>query len=1035
MTELINFFIRCTGCTFAVEDHDIEDADNAVGKLTDLQDEFTAQKPTEYPLISRLKSMSGFRAALVGFLETFIQTCHASNLLYTDLAIIENIQVWVSTMSSSSLRPFRHTATVISLTIGTQLSRIAAELTSTLATTGRQKEGEQKKKTANKERVKQLDTKLAELERKRIQVKESLFSIFDAVYAHRYRDVDPKIRLECVTAMGNWIVNYPDYFFEGTYLRYLGWVLSDLVATTRAEDIKQLTRLYKNKDNIARLRTFTERFRARLVEMAMRDSEVGIRASTVELLSLIRDTGLLEPDDIDNIGRLIFDSEVKVRNAVAGFFAENIQDMYDNALEELGGLDALPEALQEEPEEGSSEPQLVWLKLKSIVEALQSYDEADDEQSVAASQELRGGLLVVGTESRYALAAQTVCEGIKEARQWDAVAAYLLYDSSAAKDDFGERCQLNEKEQILLLETLNVSVKRKLTEPVDGENDKKGKKSHAQMEESRAAKESAAARLAKLIPELLKKFGSSPATTSTVLRLGQLLNLEVFQELREDSTTYASLLEDINKQFLTHADSGVLAEASTALLHARGFEDLEEITQGKVQDLWDGTINVLRVRMSGDQWTDNVGDICDAVRRIAHLASIMDCTAIFRSVSRASTKKTKKTAQAKQSSLFDLLMEIVKEPAFDAEAGEEAHETIIAASKALMFYYMWLVRALQAQVKAPGPNTTTSDIQFDEEAYNFLPFSSALITVAQGRHPSSDVRTAVLGTLLDLHTLFATFRHKGAILYSLVRPVDPSAVPLILTTFSNLEKSFAKKSNKRLDVSLDDDLDSAPEDFDDDDEDDDENEPGHRSHKKQAELLAEQRLCEFTGKVVLALVARVLDQPSRGEDREATATSTATGSRVIKARIERNRMKLGANFKEVIAYLDQSKDGPTAGGKKRAAAAAVAKGRGKKAQPLQRNTTAQATSGANVAGAGGKKSKPVIAPGDESDEDELMGGGGVEEGGEEDLRERELVEDRIVDPDDEEEDEEVEEGVEQATPGRSRRRVMEDEIEDEIMGD
>ena len=56
------------------------------------------------------------------------------------------------------------------------------------------------------------------------------------------------------------------------------------------------------------------------------------------------------------------------------------------------------------------------------------------------------------------------------------------------------------------------------------------------------------------------------------------MKLDVFQELRQ-STAYASLLEEINRQFLTRADESALKEASAAILHAKSFEELDEVTE------------------------------------------------------------------------------------------------------------------------------------------------------------------------------------------------------------------------------------------------------------------------------------------------------------------------------------------------------------------------------------------------------------------------------------------------------------------------
>lgn len=46
---------------------------------------------------------------------------------------------------------------------------------------------------------------------------------------HRYRDVDPNIRMSCIQSLGVWILSYPSLFLQDLYLKYLGWTLNDKV--------------------------------------------------------------------------------------------------------------------------------------------------------------------------------------------------------------------------------------------------------------------------------------------------------------------------------------------------------------------------------------------------------------------------------------------------------------------------------------------------------------------------------------------------------------------------------------------------------------------------------------------------------------------------------------------------------------------------------------------------------------------------------------------------------------------------------------
>jgi len=949
MCDLINFVLKCTGCDSQVDVHDIEDPDNVTSKLTDLQDEYQRKRPTDYPLISKAKGNTSFRATMTGFFHSLISTAHAAGILYSDMAMIENIEVWVTTMSSSAIRPFRHTATVISLAIGTTLCGLATENAESIAKTMRQKEGEQKKKTVNKDRVAALQAKVGEGEKKRAATESVLTDLFDTVYVHRYRDVDPKIRVDCVAALGTWITTAPDIFFGGQYLRYLGWVLSDTSAPTRAEVIKQLTKLFKNKEDVGRLRAFTERFRPRLVEMATRDAEPGIRAATVNLLDLIRDTGLLEPDDIDAIGRLVFDTEPRVRKAVAGFFAENINDLFESAVEDLGGEEGLVEALGEEVEDEYDTPRIAWLKLKCLVEVLRSYDQEDEETQAVGTESLNAP----GVDSRFSLAAQAIYDGVPEVKDWEVLAGYLLYDHSSVPQDvndtdvtFKARCQMNEREEILLLDVLNVAVKSRLTEAIDSEKDKKGKITKARKEESREIQEMTALHLAQAIPRLLKKFGASPATASAVLRLEHVLNLEIFQELRQDSTTYAALLDDINKQFMTHVDQGVLTEASTALLHARSFEDLEEVTEEKVSALWEDVIATFREledRKDPDV-SEDLSELINTVRRMSNLASISDCVAFLDSQPPPPSEKGKASGITTVATPYALLLDLINDfgaPDSDNNTSGEADELTTAAMKTLLFYFMWLVRSLQTSLAAND---------FIRSLPDYTPFATTLLSVISSRPGTDPVRLAAAGTYLDLHTLFATFRHiapspKQTIsIHSLIHPIPPEAQSALLKTFTAAEKHFAKKSRKTLSAPTDSDLSLAsdPEDSDDDDDD-----AASDAHKAEV-LHAEKTLCELSGKLVLAALGRIFDKP--GEEK-------------VRKRLVRNRTHLGGNFSQVLGFLEEKK---TKKGK--------ARGRGKKEEVL------------------------VVDDEEDQEEEEEEEGGEVEEGGEEDLRAREL--DGVEQPED-----------------------------------
>jgi cohesin complex subunit SA-1/2 len=894
---------------------------------------------------------------------------HESGVLYDDIALIENIHLWVTTMSSSFLRPFRHTATVVALACATGLCGISKEQTESTAKVLNLKEAESRKKGANEGRIRTLQEKIDEGNQRRETCENTVKDFFDTVFVHRYRDVDPKIRTDCVEALGTWILILPRLFFEGTYLRYLGWLLSDQNGPTRHEVIKQLERIMKKKDNVGGIRHFIERFRGRMVEMATQDAESSVRSSAVDLLDMIREAGMLEPNDIDVIGKLIFDSEQRVRKAVVGFFVSNIEDLFESKVEEIGGEEVLEEAFTLDDEDKEN-PSSGWIKLKCLAELLLSYDSQDTEESSEEYDEnviTDGHLNAAGAESRYSLAAEALYDKVPEIQDWEMLARYLLFDHSKKQQSKSvganilESFKLEEKEEVVLLEILHAAVKLNLTHMEEHDKKKRGART-ASLE----AQESVAQKLASLLPRLLKKFGPSPKTSTAVLRLEHVLNLDVFQELRQDSTAYKDLLHEIQAQFKSHADQRVLKEASVALLHAQAYEDLEETTDEQIQSLWEDTLDDFRKRfpksseitVRGDSKVDLLVGLGNSVNRLSKLAAINNPVEHLEAVPHQKPRGAKDRAAS--FAPIDMILELVGRGVLDApdpEIDEEEDKLVVPAIKTALFYFMWKGRSLKEQIDA---SHDIPDIQVNEIKERMETCSNRLVRSFSSRAGLDSVRLTSTGALLDLHNVFYTIlsnklKHgqpatleendRYAHLRTLVRHVLPDVQEEITSIFVVAEKQYAKKAKKTLEAPADDD---DPEDVDDESEDEEEEAPTEAD--RQAETLkAELQLCDLTSKIVLAIYAGVIDSegPLKGK---------------LRSRILRNRKKLGQNMSQILAVLDE----PTAklGGKKSH----------KKKAP---------------APAAAKK----VARSAERVEDEDEGEEELEEGTEEDLRRRELLDD------------------------------------------
>ena len=934
LADLVNFVLKCAGCDGTVGEHDIEDPDGVTNKLDDLRDEYQATQPTEYPLIAKGKSAASLKQTITSFMHAVIRAIAAKGLIESTPELMENIQIWFSTMSSAPNPSFRHTATVVSLGIVSALCAVGRENVLEVANSQRHAETEKKKSNVNKARVKQLEDKVKHKSQEQELVEALLKDWFDIVFIHRYRDVNPLIRRDCVVAMGEWIVTMPDMFFDGHHLRYLGWVLSDTVPATRAEVIKQLHRLYTEKDMIAGLKTFTEKFRSRLVEIATTDAETTVRTATIELLDVLRENGLLEPDDIDAIGRLIFDTEVRIRKAVASFFSESVKEWYGAKIDELGGQEALDETLPELGEDDHQSPRLTWLKFKMLAEMLQSYDLDDNLPSYVERSRGDGSLVlhVVGGESRFTLAADVMYDAVSEMQEWQTLAGYLLFDHSSghangvasdALAQLKQECILTEKKETIMLEVLNASIKRTVTNLADRIAAPKSKHSKKARESLQEELEEAARHLAALIPDLLKKFGDVPGTAAAVLRIESVLNLPSLQEVRQDAATYGMLLDDVRKQFMSHGTDDVLTPASNAILQAKSYGELDDLTEEKVNALWDDVVNNLAelidpntIIVRGTSKSEVLAALNNNLLRIIRLAAVSNCIPPLEDSSVAlANDAAGSDYQGAIDYVIALTQRAIPTRGSVPEAGDAALEDQIAAraAEAGLLYFSWKLKYIDIAIN-DSTSAGVPDSELEALATRRDTFVENLRSVLRARKAGDEVCMTFTRSLVDLFS-FAAFL-KGLVPRAgmsddytvLVLEMDPGLQKEVMRVFTAVEKNFAKLSGKRLeegagdDVAGDNDAEAMNEDplsdpESDEEDDDTQTQPQTQTQasqqRKEAKMLAtitaEQNLCTLVSRFVKALAAGVMDQ------------------NVTRRRLERNKAKLGPNYKACCEWLDIGK--------------------------------------------------------------------------------------------------------------------------------
>ena len=376
---------------------------------------------------------------------------------------------------------------------------------------------------------------------------------------NRYRDLDPSIRAECVHSIGLWFKKYPGHFLDGTYLRYVGWVLSDANTHVRLEAVKSLTGVYENSDYIGSLQTFTDRFKPRLVEMATRDTELAVRVAVIGVLGAIDAHQLLEDEQREELCMLVFDEDAKVRKAVSEF----VRGVWAELVEEQ--LARGKTSKQERTRAGIKALGKLLVRLAKPLGKKAAIAEDDEESlngvtSSPTLRRVREVAALVGAEQRgrIALAVEALWDDVEPVSDWETLLDVLLLDHSAETEAItesrgrrsksnkgstdtagGEAWRLEEVEEAVLLEVFVASLRKakasaasvKKVRAPDDIHLNAGPHIALQGEEDTVISDITRA-LIKSLPLLFAKHQADEARIAVVLSIPLLMNLDLYLEMR-----------------------------------------------------------------------------------------------------------------------------------------------------------------------------------------------------------------------------------------------------------------------------------------------------------------------------------------------------------------------------------------------------------------------------------------------------------------------------------------------------------------------
>lgn len=287
--------------------------------------------------------------------------------------------------------------------------------------------------------------------------------VFDSIFILKYRDVSSEIRTISVTALGSWIMSYPDHFLDDKHTKYIGWLLSDKDPIVRRSTLEVLRRMLRKKNFYQSLQLFLQRFCDRLVEMS-RDKDDSVAVSAIRLLTNLTEFDLLDEKSCDFVCDIALkEPQPDIRRAAGEFLISliDIDDGKEDSQSTMGKRKSRESAHVSEKMSKPSEERMSPVSCETL--------------SVERSCQLIKELLFVilrerGGEHRTDLAVNAVWNVMPALRCWDAFVSILMQDQGSEGNPesmsttgnsqaSGHDESLGEHEKAVLCEMLLASVR------------------------------------------------------------------------------------------------------------------------------------------------------------------------------------------------------------------------------------------------------------------------------------------------------------------------------------------------------------------------------------------------------------------------------------------------------------------------------------------------------------------------------------------------------------------------------------------------
>ena len=526
MVRLVQFFFSASGSSGQVTLEMMETMEQGE-MINRMAEQFYRETPGAagtYPVAGQGAMARKFRGNLSEFVLQLIK--QAQNSILYDQFLMDNLVSLLTQLSDSQVRPFRHTATLSSMSLMTGLVHVWVTVSKMKLNISKQLKREEKKISNQREvnKMEVLTTKLGEMEENQEELQKMLTYMFKSVFVHRYRDVVEEIRCLCLLELGVWLMECPMMFMEDSYLKYLGWSLNDKAGSVRLAAIKSLLPLYNSRDVKDKLVLFTEKFMERLVSLIL-DKEIDVSVCAIQLLQCLvkYQPNNLTDQHCEMVYELVYSTHRMVARAAGSFLQQRLfkSSMVEQVRTRRGKM-RKPNTLH-------------------IRDLIQFFIESEKPKYEA--------YLVDSLIDHPML------------KDWECMTDLLVEEAGPDEED------LDDSQETALIVLMVASMKQVVTGELPvGRGPSTGRRVQSAKENRQMAleKEVLSTHFMATLPSLIHKYLPDQAKVSKLLVIPQFMNLEMFTTSRQERALdgLMKLLQEVVEK---HTEEQVLGEAFKTL--------------------------------------------------------------------------------------------------------------------------------------------------------------------------------------------------------------------------------------------------------------------------------------------------------------------------------------------------------------------------------------------------------------------------------------------------------------------------------------